>query len=503
MSEPSYHLYFNLLPPSPFLREANKVACWTFLLTLGLAILWSEGVVKDSFWQGTLADIVAVQAASLGLWFFCVSLITLSRLRRYLRAARQLSREAYLLVYPWANICLMSFTAFAAVASNNWGRQFPLVKVLTFEAAPFAVAFGIVAAQIPVLSDLLSKFNLVHFSREFLKGLPLMLGPRYNEPRQQYVAEVIEFQHRFVSLLRPGGGQPATEESEYYRADTLDQFQRTLTCSYETGRFLGGVVNRAFKTRWTMIDVGGAEGIFTREVLAQCKTLPSTIWLVEPAQENIQSYLSMMGQTYPSIQVITHTNFIENVIAELPEVDMVLASHSLYSVLDRGKGAAAGLVLDLIQKAPRGFCYLSMASRTSPSYEVKRRVLNFLSMQDRSSFGEDLRELIPKDYKHTQVYRDSLIDVTDILQSDEHLLPWIAYFCRIPPDRIRPHLRYCQKVIRDTALEFGKLPAAQSHRYSSASLSAKLGLRTNSKVLIHKELLLQVYKRNVPVLGKA
>lgn len=504
MSEPSYNLYYNLLPPSPFLREANKVACWTFIVTLGLSVLWSKGVVKDFFWQSTLADIVATQSASLGLWFLCVSLVSLSRLRRYLLSARQLSREAYLLVYPWANISLMSFTAFAAVVGGNMGRPFPLAKVLLAEAVPFAVAAGSVAAQIPLLSDLLSKFNLVHFGREFLKGLPLMLGPQSNEPPQKYVTEVIEFQHTFVPLLRPGGGYGAeVEESPYYRADTLDHFQRTLTCSYETGRFLGKVINKAFKPGWTMIDVGGAEGVFTKEVLSQCKTPPSAIWLVEPAQENIQSYLTIVGQAYPGIQVRTNTNFIENVITDLPEANLVMASHSLYSVIDRDKGAAASLILELIQKASRGFCYLSMASRTSPAYEVKRRVLGFLNVQDRSSFGEDLRGLIPKGYNYTQVYRDSLIDVTDILKSDEHLLPWIAYFCRISPDRIRPHLRYCHKVIVDTALEFGRLPAVHAQRYSPPGLATTLGLRPDSKVLLHKELLIQVYKKKVPVLGRA
>lgn len=503
MSEPSYNLYFNLLPPSAFLREANKIACWAFLITLGFAILWSKGGVKDSFWQGTLADVVAIQAASLGLWFLCVLLITLSRLWRYMRAARQLSKEAYFLAYPWANLCVMSFTAFAAVICNNWGRPFSLVKVLVAEAVPFAVAAGSLAAQVPVLSDILSKLNLVHFGRELLKGLPLMLGPQYNESRQKYVTQVIEFQHLFVPLMRPGtGGEPATEESPYYSADTLDQFQRTLTCSYETGRYLGRVVSKTFKTGWTMVDVGGAEGVFTREVLSQCKTPPSTIWLVEPAEENVQSYLSMIEQTFPGVQVRTHTNFIENVVADLPEVDLVLASHSLYSVMDRDRMATAGLVHDLIRKATRGFCYLSMASKTSQSYEVKRRVLSFLNVKDRSSFGEDLRELVPKGYRCTQVYRDSLIEVTDVLKFDERLLPWVAYFCRVPPARIRPHLSYCRKVILDTALEFGKLPAAQARRYASADLVSKLGLRPDSMVLLHKELLIQVYKKNVPVLGK-
>lgn len=252
-----------------------------------------------------------------------------------------------------------------------------------------------------------------------------------------------------------------------------------------------------------MIDVGGAEGIFTREMLSQCKVLPATIWLVEPSEQSASSYQNLISQSYPSIQIESQVEFIENVITNMPEVDLVVASHSLYSVLDRDEEHenAANLILNLAQKA-RGFCYISMASKDSPAYDIKRRILALLKLNDVSSFGEDMKELIPRGYNRYQMYKESLINVTDILKSDEELLAWLGYFCRIDPGRLREHIGYCRRLIQSSAIEFSRLPLPTTQRYGNNNLTKKLCLNPDSLVLLHKELLVQTYKKNIPIIGK-
>lgn len=250
MNEPPYNLYFKLSPPSAFLREATKVAFWVFIWTLASAIVWSVGITPITFWQGTLADITATHATILTLWFLSITLTSFSRLRRYRKAAALLPRQVYFLIYPWANLCLMSFTIAIAITLKEWGVLIPLKKILLIEAIPFVIelAAGGFAMKVPGVSDFFERFNFVQFKKEFFRGLPLMLGPTLKEDPRKYVMTVVEFQHNFVPFIPPSArATKVVEISPYYRADILDQFQRTLSCSYETSLLLGRAVNKAFK----------------------------------------------------------------------------------------------------------------------------------------------------------------------------------------------------------------------------------------------------------------
>ena len=103
---------------------------------------------------------------------------------------------------------------------------------------------------------------------------------------------VVEFQYEFAQYSDTSDTKSTgTVFSEYSDACNLASFQRTLSCLYETGRFVGLRIDDYFEKRnWTMLDVGGGEGIFAAEVLGCCSTLPQILTVIDPAETNVIRY---------------------------------------------------------------------------------------------------------------------------------------------------------------------------------------------------------------------
>ena len=133
-----------------------------------------------------------------------------------------------------------------------------------------------------------------------------------------------------------------------------------------------------------------------------------------------------------------------------------------------------------------------MASRDSYLYTIKRTVLSHLHRIDRSSYGEDLPELLPSGVAYQIETLDSLVDVTAILDEYEGLISWLAYFCRVQPAEIRPYFDIFQTLVRDTAIEIRNLPYTERSRIEHGSMIDRMQLNHNSKVIFHKEIIIYI-----------
>ena len=135
-------LYFDLVPPSPFLREANKVASCFWICILGVALAWSFGVFTTDPPRGITTDFIIVGASIAEVWYASVVTVSYWRLSEYKRAAPQLSTQLYQLLYPWAGVLIINTTMLAlalidrATLSPVAGSA--LYKVVLGEIAPLA-----------------------------------------------------------------------------------------------------------------------------------------------------------------------------------------------------------------------------------------------------------------------------------------------------------------------------------------------------------------------------
>jgi hypothetical protein len=464
------------------------------LLAVFWSLLWADGK-NQGFWIKTLADILIINSAILTLWFSIIYGIAFSRIRRYIKGAGQLSRELYFLPIPFFFALAISVTILIITPLNIKGKGGALYWWL-LGALPSLIG------QIPILTEWAPDFAppIKKFFANFRKGISVMLGPSYyvNNIPDLYIEEVIEFQHRYIAIRPQDKPHPQDiiNITEYVKSDTLSCFQHSLSCLYETSAFLGGTVDKAFNgMKWSIIDVGGGEGTFTRELLSKCRTLPQSIFLIEPSHTNIDAYTNLISQAYPSIKIRTETGYIQNYLDSLPTADLILASHSLYSILDCNRPLSTIVIRKLAEKIKqqRGFLLISMASEDSGAYVVKRRILEFLHREDLSSYGEDVVGLLPQGWGRKIVKVDSVMNINEVLKSEALLTKWLSYFCRVPETELEPAVDEFRKIIIDSSTEIKFMPKEISRKYTN-ELKQKIGLQDDDKILFHKEVIIQVYR---------
>jgi hypothetical protein len=503
----SYKLiYFDLLPPDPLIRETNKVVTAFWILLALLSIAWSLDAFPRDPLQGTVDDVLIAGTALAEAWYCALVFSSIWRLRNYRRRASQLPTELYQVIYPWAGVLVVNSTILlvALIHRNTYDPSLPhaqmaalkeqiansLYKVLLAESAP------LLAFEVPIIKDWLPIFEPMRFVAIFRQSLAILLGRELTTSVEDHARSVVEFQYVFTQYLeakaRGSSDKPLNVMIPYYDAATLCTFQKTLSCLYETSQHLRGLFDERFGgRRWSLVDVGGGEGIFTSEALASISTLPDFITVVDPAEANVAAYRERLTRMYPGIRNIeAYAHAIEDVLADLPDTNCVLASHSLYSVLDHSKRRTSEILSQLIAKVHDGLCVFILASRDSYLYTIKQMVLSHLHHIDRSSYGEDLIEVLPKDQTYSTEFRDSIVDVSDILEDYEAFVSWLSYFCRVATSEIRPHFDMCNTLVRDTAIEVRCLPAAEAERLSRSGVLDKMRLHSESKIIYHKEVII-------------
>jgi hypothetical protein len=494
-------LYFDLLPPSPFLREANKVAFSFWICILILSFGWSIDFLAIDPMRGITTDAIIVGSFLAEGWYLSLLVTSTWRLGKYRKSAVQVPLEIYQFLYPWIgilviNTTLLAFALFDRATENPKIGQF-LYKVLSAELVP------LVAFEVPIIKKWLPQFQPMRFVRVFQKCLAILLGREWGVGTDEHARYVVEFQHEFDKYLEVQDRKVSYSDlmnAQYNNSQTLAVFQKTLSCLYETSDYIGKNVGEHFRNRnWTMLDIGGGEGIFTMGLLSLCPTPPRLLTVLDPSEANVLEYRARISSRFKETNIDAYAKGVEEVVDDLPNVNFLLASHSLYAVLDQNKRRADTIIHRLARQTSDGFAAFIMASKDSYLYTIKRTVLGHLHRVDRSSYGEDLADMLGAGITPTQESLDSVVDVSGLLDDYEGLLAWLSYFCRVDAEEIRPYYDICQAVVRDTAIEIKCLPREERSRLENNGTMNRMSLTNLSRIIYHKELVITVpSERQIP-----
>jgi SAM-dependent methyltransferase len=230
----------------------------------------------------------------------------------------------------------------------------------------------------------------------------------------------------------------------YCRNESLAIFLKTLSYHRVGADFLSRTLfDRSKRPIVRMLDIGCGEGTFIVALFEAMErlgvTLPSKISAFDPDPENLHSYQSRLAR-FGSAELSIRLATLEN--ADLDEMcDLVVCSHSLYGTLenpvlsDAEKVQHLRRVLSCVSAGGTGF--MSLASTHSDAYEVKRKILARLNMEDRSVHGEELQAwLIGAGSSAKGTLHSSYMDVTFLMQNEASMVKWISYFARVPEAQI-------------------------------------------------------------------
>jgi hypothetical protein len=492
-------LYFDLLPPSPFLREINKVISCFSICILALAFAWSLNAFPTDPIEGVVDDVIVIGTFLVEVWCLCLLTSSLWRLTQYRRGAPQLTYQLYQLLYPWIGLLIINstvlvFAMLSRSASGDSQNRAPLrallVKTVLTELSP------LVAFEVPVVKNWLPRFEPMRFVTIFRKALCILVGRDSRTDVYAHAREVVQFQSEFAIYMEENSGQSGERHPlyPYFNFEGLQVFQHSLSCVLETSRCLGRELNSLFKDRrWTLLDIGGGEGIFTCELLKNISTPPHGVTMIDPAKGNVSAYRDRLVAQFPSIRnVDTYISTIETMYEELPHANCILASHSLYAIFDQNRRRAGNIVSQLLDKVDDGLAIFILASQDSYLYTIKKMVLADLHYIDRSSFGEDLLAALPPGRLHSSRIVDSIVDVTNLLEDYDALINWLAYFCRIDRSELQPHFDLFQSLVRNTAIDLRCLPRVERARLDASGVTSAMKLGDESKIIYHKELIVTV-----------
>jgi SAM-dependent methyltransferase len=265
----------------------------------------------------------------------------------------------------------------------------------------------------------------------------------------------------------------------YSRNESLGIFLKTLSYHRVGANFLSRTLSEKPKQPiMHMLDIGCGEGTFIVALFEAMQrlgvTLPRTISAFDPDPENLRSYQSRLAQFAPA-ELRTRLATLED--AHLDEMcDLIVCSHSLYGTLENPTLSDAEKIL-LLRKVlgcvgAGGTGFMSLASRHSEAYRVKRKILARLDMEDRSVHGEELQPwLIGAGSSAKGTLHYSYMDVTFLMQNEAAMVKWLSYFARVPEGQIwglgmdpikkifESHARCFSDMDSKTQLEMKSFPA--------------------------------------------
>jgi hypothetical protein len=332
---------------------------------------------------------------------------------------------------------------------------------------------------------------------QFLASLPLLLGPRPGDDAEKVIRQTLDLYRSFSGIFgsRPLG--PVDVSGVYFYSDGLQTFQGTLSCIYQNSRRVAELIDANVNIHpWILLDIGGGEGRFTAELIKALKNRPTYIYLLEPGEKELQEYKQLLNDADKRIAVTSHLGSAPHDVAAVPEVDVVLASHSLYSIFDDLRDHPDRIcetLQNILLKSKKKLAVLTFASRDSHAYQIKSTVLQKLGIEDKSFFGEDLSQACEGRFISQRQIQDSVIDVTRLLESRENMALWVSYFCRIPVERLRDYYVFCHDVIFDVSISYSHLPESVRSEVAASGAEDRLKLERESRVVLHKEVVSLVF----------
>ena len=290
------------------------------------------------------------------------------------------------------------------------------------------------------------------------------------------------------------------ERGRYSDATTLSVFLPTLSYHRIGARVFGdAIVASRPPAGWSLLDIGCGEGMFTAAQLSALTPrveFPSVVYAIDPDRHNLSLHRKQLTERF-GVEVKAVEAGLEDCYRVLPRCHVVLASHSLYGLLENPAIPAQvkrECVAALVRaRRKRGVTLISMASRDSPAYTYKRAVLQLLGVPDRSRFGQDVvwtLGALGVEYRHE--IDDSYMDVTRLLQEGEALVAWIMYFCRVTQNQLEEvGTRRLTDELAKFAEPFAGLPEGLRAKFACAP--AKVGPPTaETMILRHRECFIRV-----------
>jgi hypothetical protein len=224
-------------------------------------------------------------------------------------------------------------------------------------------------------------------------------------------------------------------------------FQDTISCPVIDAKAAYKLIENDLKGTIKILDIGGAEGRFTKELLS-CYlkitgNLIKNITCVDPILQE-EEYKNNLKNIVKNVDDFIFVNSrIQNLTLTSPQqYDLVIVSHSLYSAIDNSESQSNTLsnllvTLNTYKKEKTSKIIIILASIEGRAYSFKKHSLDLL-------FGK-----IPTDANANQLkihshnlpdckslLVDNLIDLTALMKEYDldnpvRLKQWLSYFLRV------------------------------------------------------------------------
>lgn len=283
----------------------------------------------------------------------------------------------------------------------------------------------------------------------------------------------------------------------YYNLENLKTFQNTLSCPYIDANEVAKVIPH-LNNNISILDIGGYDGLFTSNLLSNLSIKDSQIdelFLIEPLSVT-KEYTSNLTKIISNNKIkISQCTFEEWEVNYAKKFDLILASHSLYSIFDNNTNSLEKIInkLNSIIRKPSGEIIIILANKASRAYSYKRAVLNSVYEKTNTDtnavdFYSDLEQFVNTfNLQKKLITIDNFINVSDLLkpaeESKESLKKWLSYFVRIPEVNDPHNLEYLQNLLDNYSSSLYELPQNIFNYYKD---SVPFNLDLESKILMHK-----------------
>jgi hypothetical protein len=238
------------------------------------------------------------------------------------------------------------------------------------------------------------------------------------------------------------------ENDIYVKEADLSAFQSTLSTVYFDSLKLAEHLSSVnLKDQYSILDIGGYEGLFTSNMISRLEMNAITckkVVNVDPIDAESKYRESLERNTSGDVNFHHAMGGFEHYSPDhMEQFDIVLASHSLYSIIDNNK-MTIDAVLNRMKLfcAPNGFIVVILISKEGRSYRYKRECYSKVFGKDAL---DDLTSATIKDaltrsgIRYWSYVVNNFFNFTKIVRTEdinvafknETLNSWISYFMRL------------------------------------------------------------------------
>lgn len=310
-----------------------------------------------------------------------------------------------------------------------------ILVVYRFSDIPNSVAWLI--AIFPILNIILSIFNTN--SKDLNKYLFVFNDIKYilfgfwsNDNRE------IRQEHFNYNIQN--------DREEYYsNEETLGVFQETLSCPLIEAVEVANQITLE-EREISILDIGGYDGVFTFNLVANLTKKGFTfkdLSVIDPIDKKMQ-YANRLQKVVLPDNINFYNEDFENWSLKYPkEFNLVIASHSLYSIIDNNSITIDQILRKLsgLLKRGDGEIIIILANKSSRAYSYKEYVFNTVYDKKMTDINAmDFYKKIEQCANQLKLVSseqivDCFIDVSSILEENaegkEKLKKWLSYFVRI------------------------------------------------------------------------